>query len=170
MKSFLQLQKMNDTAQAQNASNLINNPPNFEESSLRFNEKSSDQSNLLMLQENLNNNNLGNITRMTELEQRGREIKEKVTSFFDKPPAENVNSIKLVKNEIFKSFDIENNFKTAKKYFLLSNKMRISPLPIDAVFEMSNEELDNIPAIRRLRKDAIQLILKYRDLKSIFDN
>jgi len=110
MLSYNQLLKLNDAANAfnQKSEKMIN----LEESSFRPEEMSgiTEPTQFNNLKENLSSNINGS-SRITDLHQQSLELKERVSEFLTKPPAENIPSINIVKNEIFKSYNFENNFK-----------------------------------------------------------
>ncbi len=104
--SYIQLLKMND------ASNMNNNPEkqvvlsSIDE--VNLSEQTMENAHVQKMKENLG---LNTNSRVNDLAQRSLELKEKVSEYLEKPQHENIPSVKLVRNEIFKSYDIEKNFK-----------------------------------------------------------
>jgi len=108
--NYNQLLKLNDV------SNLNKNDTNkmikIDETSLRFAENSdlTEQSQINKVRENLTSNIYAS-SKMSDFNQQSLELKERVSDFLQRPEVENIPSIQLIKNEIFKSYNIEDQFK-----------------------------------------------------------
>ena len=110
MMNYNQLLKLNDVSNLNK--NDTNKMINIDETSLRFAENSglTEQSQINKMRENLSSN-INASSKMTDFNQQSLELKERVSDFLQRPPVENIPSIQLVKNEIFKSYNIEDQLK-----------------------------------------------------------
>jgi len=108
--NYNQLLKLNDVSNLNK--NDTNKMINIDETSLRFAENSglTEQSQINKMRENLSSN-INASSKMTDFNQQSLELKERVSDFLQRPPVENIPSIQLVKNEIFKSYNIEDQLK-----------------------------------------------------------